>query len=63
MNTRTKTLLDLMAANNLSIAEVAKILNRSPQTVRVWRCKTDRTRIIPEHSLEVLKTKIASLSA
>lgn len=34
------------------------MLNRSPQTVRIWRCQTDQ-RSIPEHSLELLRVKVA----
>lgn len=58
MNERTQKLRNIMSANNLSIADVAKIINRKPQTVRVWRCRTSASRVIPDHALALLETKI-----
>lgn len=57
MTTRTEQLRELMKAHDLSTEEVGELLNRRPQTVRIWRCKND-ARQIPEHSLELLKTKL-----
>lgn len=57
MNERTKKLRNLMSAHNLSIADVAKMLNRKPQTIRTWRCRSG-VRVIPDHTLEVLETKV-----
>lgn len=54
MNERTEQLRDIMSAHRLSAAEVGEILNRNPQTVRVWRSKYD-ARIIPADALNVLK--------
>ena len=57
MTTRTEQLKKLMKDHYLSIEKVAEILDRKPQTVRVWRCSDSRE--IPAHSLELLKSKIA----
>lgn len=58
MTNRTEQLHQLMLTYGLSIERVSELLNRSPQTVRIWRCKDDK-RQIPEHSLELLKAKAA----
>lgn len=57
MTTRTEQLRKLMAAHDLSTDKVGELLNRAPQTVRIWRCKDDK-RQIPEHALELLKAKV-----
>lgn len=59
MTSRTEQLRDLMAAHKLSVAQVGAILHRTPTTVRIWRCKDDR-RQIPEHALQLLRTKVAA---
>lgn len=56
MTNRTEQLHQLMLAHGLSIEKVGELLNRSQQTVRIWRCKDDK-RQIPEHALELLKAK------
>lgn len=56
MTNRTEQLHKLMAERGLTTEQVGELLNRSPQTVRIWRCKDDK-RQIPEHSLELLKSK------
>lgn len=61
MANRTDQLIQLMADNSLTIEKVAELLNRSPQTVRIWRCRTDK-RAIPEHSLELLRAKVAPVT-
>lgn len=57
MANRTDQLIELMNEHRLTIDQVAKLLNRSPQTVRIWRCQTDK-RAIPDHSLELLRAKV-----
>lgn len=56
MTNRTEQLHKLMAERGLTTEQVGELLNRSPQTVRIWRCKDDK-RQIPEHALELLKSK------
>lgn len=58
MTNRTDQLKTLMAEHSLTPEQVATMLNRSAQTVRIWRCKSDG-RNIPEHTLELLKAKVA----
>lgn len=61
MTNRTEQLHQLMATHGLDAEKVGELLNRSEQTVRIWRCK-DSKRQIPEHALELLKTKVAQPS-
>lgn len=61
MANRTDQLIELMNDHGLTIDQVAKLLNRSPQTVRIWRCQTDK-RAIPDHSLELLRAKVAPVT-
>jgi hypothetical protein len=56
-NNRTETLRNIMARHKLNAPDVGKLLNRSAQTVRSWTCANDQ-RTIPEHMLELLKTKV-----
>lgn len=58
MATRNEELRQLMADHGLTVEAVATMLKRKPTTVRIWRCKYDK-RQIPEHSLELLKAKVA----
>jgi hypothetical protein len=51
-----------MYDHNLTVAEVAAILNRKPQTVRIWRCDS-KLRQIPEHTLKVLKISVTKTQA
>lgn len=60
MTNRTEQLHKLMADHGLTAEQVGKLLNRSAQTVRIWRCQSDG-RTIPEHTLEVLKLKLAQV--
>lgn len=62
MHKRTKKLHQLMAKHQLTPEDVAKILNRSATTVRIWRVK-DGERVIPEDALFRLETKMASHAA
>lgn len=59
MTTRTEQLRDLMKQHGLKPGDVAQLLNRSETTVRIWLCASDN-RNIPEHSLELLKVKVAA---
>lgn len=54
MNERTARLRALMAAHKLKAADVAAMLDRTPQTVRVWRSAYD-ARTIPAHALKLLE--------
>ncbi len=56
MTNRTQQLCQLMTERNLSAEDVAKLLNRSVQTVYMWRCESSG-RDIPEHTLELLRAK------
>lgn len=56
MNNRTKRLRQIMAKHKLTANQVAGILGRTQQTVRMWRVGTPRT--IPEHALELLEFKL-----
>lgn len=56
---RTKQLRELMKTHKLDCAEVGEILNRTAQTVRVWRCKYD-ARTIPSDALRVLQLELAA---
>ena len=57
MHTNTQKLRDLMACHRLKVGDVARILNRKPHTVRVWRV-TKTTRPIPDNALELLTLKL-----
>lgn len=58
MNERTERLRALMKAHKLDAADVAQILQRTPQTVRVWCCANDQT--IPADALRVLELTLAT---
>lgn len=55
-NERTLELRRLMDKHQLSIAHVAVLLGRRPQTVAVWR--VGGTKPIPQRMLELLKSKL-----
>lgn len=57
MTNRTEQLRELMAEHGLSAAQVGSLLDRSEQTVFIWRCAS-KGRTIPAHSLELLKSKV-----
>ncbi|HDR9259593.1 TPA: hypothetical protein QDB21_005615 [Burkholderia vietnamiensis] len=57
MNKRTARLKEIMAEHELNAPAVGRLLDRSAQTVRIWRCEA---KIIPEHTLAVLEQKVAS---
>lgn len=58
MTTRTEQLRELMKAHNLKPKQVAAMLGRSYQTVRIWLTK-DTPRPIPVEVLEDLRNKVA----
>lgn len=60
MKTRNEQLRELMKRHRLTVEDVSRLIGRSPQTVRVWRCKYPQ-REIPEHTLELLQMKVAAL--
>lgn len=51
---RAKRLREIMTAHNLDAQAVGKMLGRSPQTVRVWRCRNP-SRPIPTNELRLLE--------
>lgn len=56
---RRDKLKQIMKTHNLRIRDVAKILNRRPQSVRVWLSVAPAE--IPEHCLELLELKVAAM--
>jgi DNA-binding transcriptional regulator YiaG len=58
LHTNTEQLLEIITSNNLSTKDIAALLGRTNQTVRIWRSKTGH-RVIPDHQLELLKLKLA----
>jgi DNA-binding transcriptional regulator YiaG len=58
MHTNTERLHTLMQRNKLKAADVATILGREVNTVRVWRVR-DTKRVIPDDTLTVLEVKLA----
>lgn len=59
MHERTKRLRQLMAQHRLSALDVSKMVGRSEQTVRTWRCKSENnSKVIPWQLLELLELKI-----
>jgi len=51
---RTKRLRQLMLDRGLTISAVASLTGRSEATVRIWRCKTEGTRVIPANTLALI---------
>lgn len=58
---RTEKLHQVMRDNGMKAADVANMLGRDVNTVRIWRSKDPRT--IPPHSLELLELKLAAKQA
>lgn len=54
---RTRALRDLMRAHRLKAADVGRILNKSPTTVRIWASRYD-ARSIPENELRLLRFEL-----
>lgn len=54
MNERTRRLHIAMRQYNLSAAEVARIVQRKPNTVRAWRCESGK-QTIPANTLLMLE--------
>lgn len=59
MHIRTKQLDQLMRDYSVNAREVGELIDRKPHTVRVWRSCTE-DRIIPDHTLEVLRIRLAA---
>lgn len=57
MHERTLLLHKIMTEHGLSCRDVADILDRSEQTVFIWRCKSN-AKIIPAHQIELLQLKL-----
>ena len=57
---RTHELKKLMERHGLTAKAVAQILNRKPATVFMWR--TGTFKIIPEHTLAVLRNHLEKQS-
>ena len=57
-SSNTVKLKALMSKHNLRAPDVAKILKRSDQTVREWRCSNAND--IPDSLLELLELRLAS---
>lgn len=58
MNDNTKKLHTLMRRHRLSAPDVATLLGRKPNTVRVWRV-AQTSRPIPDDALQLLALKLA----
>jgi len=58
---RTKRLREIMEEHSLNAPAVGKILDRSPQTVRSWRCAYEE-RAIPATSLKLLELAVKQLA-
>lgn len=58
MNDNTKKLHALMKRHKMTAGEVAAMLGRKPNTVRVWRVK-ETARPIPDDTLQLLALKLA----
>lgn len=59
---RTKRLREIMRKHKLKAADVGRILDRSAQTVRSWRCAYEE-RAIPATSLRLLELEVAKPQA
>jgi plasmid maintenance system antidote protein VapI len=57
---RTVRLFEIMESNSLTLRDVAKIVDRSEQTVRIWRCEA---KIIPAHTLHFLEAHVSNKTA
>lgn len=55
---RTVRLLEIMRSRRLKSPDVAQMLDRSSQTIRMWRCES---KVIPDHALTALEVAVAEL--
>lgn len=62
MDARTEELHELMHTYRLKAEDVATILKREINTVRIWRCKSDN-RNIPADALRLLKLEAPAYAA
>lgn len=58
MTTRTEELRELMQSHKITPAMIGELLDRKPQTVRIWLCRS-QGRNIPKHALDLLRLKLA----
>lgn len=58
LHERTVRLLEIMRTRRLKSPDVATMLDRSSQTIRMWRCES---KIIPDHALTALEVAVAEL--
>jgi DNA-binding transcriptional regulator YiaG len=58
---KTERLCNIMREYNLKCADVAALLGREVNTVRIWRSKDPRE--IPDHALTVLEMTLAAKQA
>lgn len=63
--TRTEQLRQLMREHGLQAADVARVLERSIQTVNFWRCAGPSAvdREIPRDTLKLLRLKLDAMKA
>lgn len=54
MDAKTVKLHDIMREYKFKASDVAEILGKESNTVRVWRCKSSN-RVIPDDQLELLE--------
>lgn len=59
MHDRTKKLHDVMSEHKLNTKHVAKLVNRSYNTVRIWRCKSEN-KVIPASMLRLLELELSA---
>jgi hypothetical protein len=53
---KNQKLIKLMKDYDLRVNDVARILNVSPMSVRIWRCKSERS--ITENNLRLLELEL-----
>lgn len=58
---RTQRLRTLMRKHKLSAADVGRMLDRTPQTVRNWAC-ANPDRVIPKTDLRLLELECATIA-
>lgn len=59
MTNKRKRLLEILDVYALRPKQVADMLKRSEQTVRIWMC--DGGKEIPDHMLDLLEERVKSL--
>ncbi len=59
---RTKRLVAIMEQHQLTVGDVAGVLNVAEATVRIWRCKHP-ARVIPDRALQLLEVMAQARTA